>query len=159
MRKVVSVSGGFDPIHRGHLHLFEEAKGLGDDLVVILNDDEWLWRKKGYHFLPLEERLAIIKAFSWVNEVVVRDPSETYDVSHMLAKLDVHIFANGGDRKTEDDIDEATICRERGIEMRFGVGDSEKFNSSSWIIQDFLERVGDRVHILRETGKAHPPEA
>lgn len=157
MRKVVAVSGGFDPIHRGHLHLFEEAKSLGDDLVVILNEDQWLWRKKGYHFLPQEEREAVIGALKWVDAVIIRDPKETYDVAHMLEKLDIHIFANGGaDRSGEHDLPtpETLICRERGIDMRFNVGDADKFNSSSWIIQDFLERVGDKVHLLRETGKA-----
>ncbi|HEX7651301.1 MAG TPA: adenylyltransferase/cytidyltransferase family protein [Candidatus Paceibacterota bacterium] len=151
---IVSVSGGFDPLHIGHLHLMEKAKDHGDKLVVILNDDEWLMRKKGFVFMPLKERAEMLYGFRWVDDVVIREPRETYDVIHMLAKLDVHIFANGGDRKTEQDIPEAQICKEKDIKMIFGVGDLDKAQASTWLIQNFLKQVEGKIDRIKETGKA-----
>lgn len=95
---VVAVSGGFDPVHIGHIHLFRDAKKLGDTLLVILNDDDWLMRKKGYVFMPEQERKELLESIKYVDEVVMRDPLETHDVCHMLEKLEVDIFANGGGR-------------------------------------------------------------
>jgi cytidyltransferase-like protein len=151
---VVAVSGGFDPIHVGHVHLFRDARALGDKLVVILNDDEWLRRKKGYAFMPQEERKELLEHIRWVDEVIIREPRETYDVCHMLEKLDIHIFANGGaDRSNEKEVPEAAVCKARGIKMIFNVGDTGKPQSSSWLVKNLAQQVTDFAK-LRETGKA-----
>lgn len=156
--KTVAVSGGFDPVHVGHAHLFRDARALGDRLIVILNDDEWLLRKKGYVFMPQEERKELLEHLRWVDEVVVREPRDSYDVAHMLEKLDVHIFANGGaDRSNEGELPspETLVCKARNIEMVFDVGDTGKPQSSSWLVKNLAKQVHDFEQFLklRETGK------
>ncbi len=151
---VVAVSGGFDPVHVGHMHLFRDARALGNKLIVILNDDEWLMRKKGYVFMPQEERKELLSHVRWVDEVVLRDPQETYDVSHMLEKLRIDVFANGGnDRSNEQEVPEAAVCKRRGIKMVFNVGDTGKPQSSSLLVKNLAKQVMDFAR-LRETGKA-----
>lgn len=164
---VVAVSGGFDPIHIGHVHLFRDARALGDKLLVILNDDEWLMRKKGYVFMPQKEREELLKGIRWVDEVVIREPRDVYDIAHMLEKLDIDIFANGssdrtrsrftpeGDRNKGDEIitPEAVICRKKGIKMVFNIGDTDKPQSSSWLVKNLALQVKDFAR-LRENGKA-----
>jgi len=128
---IVAVSGGFDPIHVGHLRMFEEAKKLGDKLVVILNNDEFLKNKKGYVFMPMAERSELIAALKPVDEVFLSsDKDETVVESLQFLKPD--IFANGGDRR-EDNIPEYEVCRLEGIEMVFNVGGG-KANSSSDLV-------------------------
>ena len=151
---VVAVSGGFDPVHMGHLHLFRDARALGDRLVVILNDDEWLRRKKGYVFMPQGERKELLEGIRFVDEVVIREPRETYDVCHMLEKLDVDIFANGGaDRSSEQEVPETAVCAVRNIKMVFNVGDTGKPQSSSWLVKNLAKQVED-FDKLRRDGKA-----
>lgn len=155
-KKVVAVSGGFDPVHVGHVHLFRDAKALGDKLLVILNDDEWLMRKKGYVFMPAAERKELLESIQYVDEVVIREPRETYDVAHMLEKLSIDIFANGGaDRSAETEVPEPEplVCRAKGIEMVFNVGDTDKPQSSSWLVRNLAQQVKNFAK-LRRTGKA-----
>lgn len=149
---VVAVSGGFDPVHVGHIRYFREARALGDRLLVILNDDEWLMRKKGYVFMPQEERIEVLRAIRWVDDIVLREPAEDTSITHMLEKLPVHIFAKGGDR-TYDNIPETAVCEARGIRMVFGVGGSDKPQSSSWLVKNLALQVED-FGKLRESGKA-----
>ncbi|MGB4076447.1 MAG: adenylyltransferase/cytidyltransferase family protein [Minisyncoccia bacterium] len=154
--KVVAVSGGFDPVHIGHVHLFHDARALGDRLLVILNDDEWLMRKKGYVFMPAHERKELLEHIRSVDEVVIREPCETYDIAHMLERLEVHIFANGGaDRSNENELPspETVVCQARGIKMVFNVGDTGKPQSSSWLIRNLAQQVED-FEKLRKDGKA-----
>ncbi|OIP65086.1 hypothetical protein AUK15_02555 [Candidatus Nomurabacteria bacterium CG2_30_43_9] len=127
------VSGGFDPVHIGHLQMFEEAKKLGDKLVVVLNCDKWLIRKKGKNFMNQEERAGIIRGFSCVDDVFILE-SDRNDVSEAIEKIHPQVFANGGDRKAEADIPEAEICKELGVEMVFNVGGG-KVQSSSWLLK------------------------
>ena len=117
---VVATSGYFDPLHVGHIEYLEEAKRLGDKLVVIVNNDEQARLKKGKPFMTQEDRLKIVKSFMLF----------TLDLSvcKSLRLCIPHIFANGGDRKQEE-IPEATICRELNIEMSDGLG--LKIRSSS----------------------------
>src|SRR3989338_1503775 len=151
---VVAVSGGFDPVHVGHAHLFRDARALGDRLIVILNDDEWLMRKKGYVFMPQAERKELLEHIRWVNDVVIREPREVYDVCHMLEKLPIDIFANGvADRSNEQEIPEAATCAARNIKMVFNVGDVYKPQSSSWLVKNLAKQV-ENFHKLRGTGKA-----
>lgn len=129
--KVVAVSGGFDPLHVGHVRYFKEAKKLGDKLVVILNSDKFLTEKKGYAFMPFDERKEIIESLECVDEVFdCIDEDQT--VCKSLESLKPDIFAKGGDR-TLDNIPEADVCRKNNIEMIFTVGGG-KVQSSSWLV-------------------------
>lgn len=135
-KKTVVVSGGFDPIHIGHVRMFKEARALGDKLIVVLNNDNWLETKKGFAFMPEKERAEIIAEFPFVDEVYITehikdDPDRS--VCKALEALKPDIFANGGDRKNEDDIPEAVVCKKYDIEMVFNVGFGGKVQSSSWL--------------------------
>ena len=155
--KVVIVTGGFDPLHSGHLAYFKAAKTLGDYLVVGLNSDEWLTRKKGRPFMPLQERLAIIGNLNMVDDVVVYndDDGSSCDairlVKQRYPKTQI-IFANGGDR-TKDNIPEMIFD---DVEFVFGVGGHDKKNSSSWILEDWKHPKTGRnwgyYRVLHEVG-------
>lgn len=141
--KTVAVSGGFDPIHVGHIRMFKEARALGDKLVVILNNDNWLVAKKGYAFMPAKERAEIIESFPFVDRVYITkhkksDPDRS--VCKALKALKPDVFANGGDRKAAKDIPEAILCRELGIRMVFNVGKGGKVQSSSWLVDAATKR-------------------
>ena len=134
---VVAVSGGFDPIHIGHIRMFQEAKALGDELIVILNNDNWLHKKKGYVFMPEKERQEIIESIKGVDRVVLTEhSSDTNDMSVVseVRKLKPDIFVNGGDR-TNTNTPEMDVCREIDCEMVFGVGHGGKVQSSSWLVE------------------------
>ncbi|MBL7022339.1 adenylyltransferase/cytidyltransferase family protein [Patescibacteria group bacterium] len=136
MVKRVAVSGGFDPLHIGHVRLFEAAKKLGDRLIVIINNDNWIELKKGKAFMPESERKELIEALRVVDEVyLTKHEKGTKDMSVCEALEDIKpdIFANGGDRK-EDNIPEVDMCKEIGCEMIFNVGKGGKVQSSSWLI-------------------------
>ena len=123
----VAVSGYFDPLHVGHIEMLEKAKALGDKLIVIVNNDNQAKLKKGESFMAQEDRLKIIRSLRCVNEAFI-SLDEDATVCKSLATCKPHIFANGGDRK-EEEIPEAKVCRELGIEMVDGLGD--KIRSSS----------------------------
>ena len=135
--KWVAVSGGFDPLHIGHVRMFQQAKKLGDKLVVIINNDHWLTTKKGYAFMPQKERAEIIAAIYGVDKVVFtshkKDDTDR-SVSRDLAKLKPAVFANGGDRKNITDIPEGAVCQKYAIKMVFNVGKGGKVQSSSWLV-------------------------
>ncbi len=136
MVKRVAVSGGFDPLHIGHVRLFEAAKKLGDRLIVIINNDNWIALKKGKAFMPDTERKELIEALSVVDEVyLTKHEKGTKDMSvcKALEEIKPDIFANGGDRK-EDNIPEVDTCKEINCEMVFNVGRGGKVQSSSWLI-------------------------
>ncbi len=138
-KKVVAVSGGFDPVHVGHVRMFNEAKKLGDELVVILNNDHWLTDKKGKEFMPEAERKEIIESFGAVDRVVLTKhaPGEYFtdkSVVRELRALGPDIFANGGDR-VAGNIPEYALCEELGIKMVFNIGWGGKVQSSSWLIE------------------------
>lgn len=132
----VAVSGGFDPVHIGHVRMFNEAKALGDHLIIILNNDNWLRNKKGQEFMPQNERKEIIESFSSVDKVIITDhiiDDPDTSVCKSLEKIRPNIFANGGDRK-DDNIPEYRLCKELSIDMVFNVGQGGKVQSSSWLI-------------------------
>jgi cytidyltransferase-like protein len=149
MQKVVAVSGGFDPLHIGHVRMFQQAKKLGDKLVVILNNDNWLVVKKGFAFMPEMERAEIIAAYSFVDDVMItgHEPDGNYDdpvwrsVCRELGHLKPDIFANGGDRK-EDNIPEYALCEQLGIEMIFNIGHGGKIQSSSELVAKAKTKKG-----------------
>ena len=126
----VAVSGGFDPIHVGHLRMFKEASKYGK-LTVILNSDEWLIRKKGYTFMTFDERKEIIESFDCVHRVVeVDDSDET--VCEALERVAPTFFANGGDRKS-DNVPEVDLCEKLCISLIWNVG-GDKIQSSTDLV-------------------------
>ena len=130
-KKLVTVSGGFDPIHVGHARMILEAGKLGD-VIIIANSDEWLMRKKGYVFMSYEERQEILYAIKGVVDVVkALDDDDT--VCKTLEMINPDIFANGGDRK-EGNVPEYKLCEKLNIQMMFGIGGRDKPQSSSWLI-------------------------
>lgn len=140
MRKIVLVTGGFDPIHSGHISYFKSARTLGDMLIVGLNSDEWLERKKGRAFMPWNERLCVVNNLSMVDEVYTFD-DEDGSAKHFIQQVRAHypdaqlIFANGGDR-TAKNIPEMDVV-DPNISFKFGIGGEDKKNSSSWILEEW----------------------
>jgi cytidyltransferase-like protein len=147
--KTVAISGGFDPIHIGHIELMQEAKALGDKLIVIVNNDNWLKKKKGFVFMDEKERKAIIEAVRYVDEVIITshpENPEDMSVSAELEKLKPDIFANGGDRNEIDAANpksslykDIETCERLGIQIIYNVGKSGKIQSSSWLIKKAKE--------------------
>lgn len=141
MKKIVLVTGGFDPIHSGHLKYFREAKKLGDWLVVGINSDLWLTKKKGRPFMPVWERYEIINNLKMVDQtVVVADDPDGSCTTFIKETLELFpeaeiIFANGGDR-TKENIPEMQVQDPR-LSFVFGVGGEDKANSSSWILTEW----------------------
>jgi D-beta-D-heptose 7-phosphate kinase/D-beta-D-heptose 1-phosphate adenosyltransferase len=137
VRKLVLVTGGFDPLHKGHIAYLEAAYKLGDGLVVGLNSDAWLQRKKGKHFLDFDDRKAVLDALWMVDDVIAFDDSDDSARAAIQFCLDNTeegvIFANGGDR-TSVNIPEMDVMSDR-LHFVFGVGGQEKLNSSSWILE------------------------
>jgi cytidyltransferase-like protein len=134
----VVVSGGFDPLHSGHIAYITAAAKLGDRLVVGVNSDAWLMIKKGQAFMPLKERLAVLRAMRCVDEAVSFDDTDGTAVKLIEAvqamyPKDQIVFANGGDR-TSENIPEMAVA---GASFVFGVGGTDKKNSSSWILEDW----------------------
>jgi cytidyltransferase-like protein len=140
----VMVCGGFDPIHSGHLEHIRLAKELGDYLVVAVNPDIDMIRKKSYCFLPLKERLEIVKSLKWVDEVIeVIDTDGT--CVRTLESVSPDIFAKGGDRTPSNmPANEIEVCMKLGIRITYGVG--RRLNSSSDVVKRFLIRyTGEEV--------------
>jgi cytidyltransferase-like protein len=138
INRVVLVTGGFDPLHSGHIEYFKAAKALGNILVVGVNSDAWLTRKKGRAFMPSAERIAIIQNLKVVDHCILfndDDGSAREAICNvkMLYPNSQIIFANGGDR-TQNNIPEMT---ETDVEFAFGVGGEDKINSSSWILEEW----------------------
>ena len=138
MKKVVLVTGGFDPLHSGHIAYFKAAKELGDTLVVGINSDAWLERKKGRAFMPMSERFSLVSALKVVDSVLIYNDDDGSSCDAIrLAKVRYPnaeiIFANGGDR-TKDNIPEMSVP---DVTFKFGVGGDTKLNSSSWILEEW----------------------
>lgn len=155
MNKIVLVTGGFDPLHSGHIAYFKAAKALGDMLIVGLNSDEWLERKKGRAFMPWNERLCIINNLTMVDEVYTFD-DEDGSANHFIQQVQAHyptaklVFANGGDR-TAINVPEMLTP---DVLFKFGVGGDKKTNSSSWILKEWkapkIERPWGYYRVLHE---------
>ncbi len=132
----VAVSGGFDPVHLGHINLLRAAAGLGL-VVVMLNSDEWLHRKKGYVFMPWHERAELLREMRSVSRVVEVDDGDG-TVREALTRLRPEVFANGGDRWL-DDVPEKELCDALGIQCVFGVG-GDKIRSSQATVNSALSQ-------------------
>lgn len=138
--KAVLVTGGFDPIHSGHISYLKDAKKLGDVLIVGLNSDEWLIRKKSSFFMEWNERASILRELSCVDDVIAFDDSDgsALDaIEHCLEKYDDVVFANGGDRIQTNIPEMKRLFNDERVEFVFSVGGSEKINSSSKILSEW----------------------
>ena len=138
--KTVMVSGGFDPVHVGHVRMIREASGWGD-VIVVINSDSWLVRKKGYVFMPWEERAEIIGNIKGVKIVTSVDDSDG-TVCEALTRHRPDAFANGGDRK-KNNTPEMEVCDDLGIQMLWGVGGTDKPQSSSWLVNKAMEQLNE----------------
>lgn len=155
--KIVVVSGGFDPIHSGHIEYFKSAKEHGEKLIVALNSDRWLEKKKGKFFMPFTERYSIVSSIHYVDEVIDFEDDHKGSCIKGLEKIkklypdDEIYFANGGDRNHEN-IPEMSLD---GINFLFSVGGNDKKNSSSWILNKwqyyFEERQWGSFYNLFQT--------
>jgi cytidyltransferase-like protein len=161
MKRIVLITGGFDPLHSGHIAYIKAARELGDSLVIGVNSDEWLRRKKGQEFMPWEERATIISALQDVDRVINFDDSDNSAKDAIRKVRAIYpnaqiVFANGGDR-TKTNIPEMDILEEMlHVEFVFGVGGEDKKNSSSWILQEWrapkTERAWGYYRVLHEVG-------
>ena len=129
-KKLIAVSGGFDPIHKGHVKMIQEAAEYGD-VVVILNSDEWLERKKGYKFMTFEERSYIAGSIKGVLMTTSVDDHDN-TVCEALIRIKPDYFANGGDRILSN-TPEMKLCHEMGIQMLWNVGGGKEQSSSSLV--------------------------
>ncbi len=140
---IVLVTGGFDPIHSGHILYLKDAKKLGDKLIVGVNSDQWLINKKGNSFMPIDERVNIISNLSVVDEAIEFDDDEFNSASNaihkVLQKYPDHqiIFANGGDRGSKNTPEMDKFTSNDNVIFEFGVGGDFKMNSSSWILNSW----------------------
>ena len=155
MMKIVVCTGGFDPVHSGHIKYLKAARALGDHLCVGLNSNSWLENKKGRAFMPFEERKAVLENLKFVDKVVAFDDSDGSAKSLLQNLKDNYsyaqiIFANGGDR-TKENIPEMSVT---DIDFVFGVGGENKANSSSWILEEWkapkTERSWGYYRVLHE---------
>ena len=142
MNNIILVSGGFDPVHSGHISLIQEAAKFGD-VVILLNSDDWLRAKKGKEFLPYKEREIIMGSIKKVIEVIsFNDTDKTCieGIKKAIIRFPNHNikFANGGDRYN-DTTPEKLFCEKNGVETLWGIGGDFKMNSSSWILKRWNE--------------------
>jgi cytidyltransferase-like protein len=151
MKTVVLVSGGFDPLHSGHIEYFKAAKQLGNKLVVGINSDTWLTRKKGKPFMPFEERANIIKHLDIVDQVIGFNDDDDSACCAIFQVLSTHgsstdiIFANGGDRTTINSPEYKMFKHQCGLQFAWGVGGEDKKNSSSWILKEWNQPTVKRA--------------
>lgn len=165
MKTIVLVTGGYDPIHSGHIAYFNAARKLGDKLVVGINSDAWLARKKGRAFMPAVERTAIIENLKSVDHCVLFNDDDGSSIEairnvRFMYPNDTIIFANGGDR-TQNNIPEMSFV-DNNLKFRFGVGGTNKRNSSSWILEDWkapkTSRPWGYYRVLHEVAGAKAKE-
>ena len=141
--KVSLVTGGFDPIHSGHISYFKRAKDLSNYLVVGINTNEWLTRKKGQYFLPWIERAEIIRHLDMVDAVISWDDSDDSACGAIAKCLEISenvIFCNGGDRIKTNTPEIKGYGDDPRVEFKFAIGGDDKMNSSSWILNDYFNR-------------------
>lgn len=142
MKTIVLVTGGFDPLHTGHLEYFKAAKELGDELHVGVNSDEWLVNKKGRPFMPLKTRAQVIEQLSIVDRVLSFDDRDGSACGAIYKTMATNgrckiIFANGGDRTNTTTPEYKTYGDMSNVEFVFGVGGENKLDSSSWILDEW----------------------
>lgn len=160
--KIVLATGGFDPLHSGHVNYFIEASKLGDKLIVGLNSDEWLTRKKGRAFMPISERISVISNLRVVDEAMPfnDDTNNSVNCIHDLLQKypnDEIIFVNGGDRNHSNVPEQEVFNDNPRVSFVFGVGGEHKQNSSRWILEEWkapkTERQWGHYRVIHETGR------
>lgn len=160
--KIVLATGGFDPLHRGHIAYLKAAAELGDLLIVGLNSDAWLTRKKSQPFMPMIERRAVVSSLKWVDETIEYDDSDNSSCAaiELVRKRypDAEIvFANGGDRGSSNTPELALADTDPLLTFAWAVGGDNKDNSSSWILQEWKNPKTDRVwgyyRVLHQDGR------
>ena len=156
------VSGGFDPVHIGHLRMFRDATRLSNKIILLLNNDEWLIKKKGKPFMNENQRKEILEEFTSISEVIIQSSSEKSS-SRAIEEFVKNnpgksiCYCNGGDRSNIENIREAKVCKRLGVNLEFGVGGEEKVESSSQLTKNYLGNVEKRpwgnYHIIaKNTG-------
>tara|TARA_B100001996_G_scaffold112971_1_gene85474 strand:+ start:1156 stop:1938 length:783 start_codon:yes stop_codon:yes gene_type:complete len=158
------ISGGFDPVHIGHLAMIKDASDLANEVIILLNSDKWLTRKKGKPFMVETQRAPILQEFTSVSEVIIQKDDD--DDSSNNAIIEFHkdhkdksiCYCNGGDRSQENKIRESIICKDLGINLEFGIGGIHKLESSSNLTKNHLSDVEKRpwgnFHIIAK-GKGY----
>ena len=144
------ISGGFDPVHIGHLAMIKDAKRISSKVIVLLNSDDWLIRKKGKPFMIEAQRAQILEEFESIAEVIIQNNDD--DDSSNNAIIDFYkshtnqsiCYCNGGDRSQENKIREAETCKDLGIDLKFGVGGIHKLESSSNLTKNHLSETENR---------------
>ena len=140
IKNVIIVSGGFDPVHKGHIRMFREAANFGANVIVGLNSDEWLTRKKGKPFMKWDERAEILESCKFINQVIPFDDSDDTANDAIKRVFDMYnadssdyniYFANGGDRG-KGNVPEMSVCKNLNVVMLWGIGGG-KIQSSSWL--------------------------
>ena len=145
MNDIILVSGGFDPIHSGHINLIKDASKHGD-VVVLLNSDAWLIQKKGKEFLPYKEREMIMNALKSVIDVIAFDDSDKTCIDGIRKAIEKYPnrkikFANGGDRNDNTSpLPEKVYCEQNKVKVLWGIGGNNKANSSSWILKKWCQK-------------------
>ena len=144
--KISVVSGGFDPIHSGHISYIKSAKAYGDYLIIALNSDQWLVNKKGKAFMPFEERKSVLENLKEVDEVIDFDDDELGSATQALVKIknmypesEIN-FCNGGDRGHSNTPETMGFANNENVIFEYGVGGTDKLNSSSWILHNYFNR-------------------
>ena len=151
----VVVSGGFDPIHVGHLRMFTEASELAPRLIVIINGDNFLIEKKGYVFMPIAERMEIIEGFAVVDKVIEsfdEDLTVCETLKWLAKEENIKIFANGGDRNNTDSIPEAEVCEQNNIRLEFNIGGGKIQSSSSLVSNEVIKPWGSYKTFEQDKG-------
>ena len=143
-RILTLVTGGFDPLHSGHIAYFEKARELTNYLVVGLNTEEWLTKKKGQYFMSWKERAEIIRHLDMVDAVITVPDDDKGSacgaIERCLEIAQTVVFANGGDRGKDNTPETDRFGKDPRVEMEFGIGGSDKLNSSSWLLHNYFER-------------------
>ena len=144
MKKFILISGGFDPVHQGHLNLINDAAKIGK-VIAIVNSDDFLMKKKGYVFMSQDQRFELIKSIKNVHDAFIsidKDLTVNKTIEKIVSKKEYKIsyFANGGDRKTVEDVPEKLVCDKHGIELKFQVGGGKK-ESSSQLAENITKKI------------------
>lgn len=140
------VSGGFDPIHEGHIEMIKASAAASDGVILLLNSDEWLVRKKGTNFMNFKTRKVICENLKGVVDVIAFDDSDNSASDGIFKARQKYgdaelVFANGGDR-TKDNIPETAMCQKCNVALKFGVGGENKANASSKILKEYITKIG-----------------